>query len=102
MAFLLPLLFGSVAAAVIFINSTGNNDIIPNDIPNDIPDQDIDTAITQVLRPGPADLPSRPRGPPPAPAPASPAPVTFSYTPPPSEYGRGYDQYGNFDIGSLD
>ncbi len=82
MAFLLPLLFGSVAAAVIFINST-KNDIIPDDIPDDIPDQDIDMAITQVLGPGSP--------------PMQPTPVAFSYTPPPSEYGIGYDQYGNWN-----
>jgi hypothetical protein len=95
MALLLPLIAGSVAAAVIFINYTRNED----DIPDDIPDQDIDTAITQVLGPGFSDLPS-PSGPSPS-GPSPSAPVTFSYTSPPSEYGPGYDQYGNFDPSLL-
>jgi hypothetical protein len=53
-------------------------------------------AITQVLGPGFSDLPSRPLSPTPPSPPPSP-PVTFSYTPPPSEYGTGYDQYGNWN-----
>jgi len=101
MAFLLPLLFGSVAAAVIFINSTKNDNIIPDDIPDDIPDQDIDMAITRVLGPGPSDLPSHPGSslPPMKPTqPTQPTPVTFSYyTPPQSEYGQGYDEYGHLE-----
>jgi hypothetical protein len=125
MAFLLPLLIGSVGAAVIFINSIGNKDILPDDISDQeidaainkelgitadqeidaainkelgiTADQEIDAAINKELgitAGSPAvGLPSQPE--PSSPGPPSP-PVTFSYTPP-SEYGTGYDQYGNWD-----